>query len=60
MKLSSWKGKDISVGTRLVLANSILTSLTMFTFCFLEVPKGILERIEYYRSRFVFLGNVVT
>jgi hypothetical protein len=33
-KLSSWKGKHLSVGGRLVLINSILTS--MFCLCYLS------------------------
>jgi hypothetical protein len=33
-KLSSWKGKYLSVGGRLVLINSVLTSLPMFMLFF--------------------------
>jgi len=33
-KLSSWKGKHMSVGGRLVLINSVLTSLAMFMLSF--------------------------
>jgi hypothetical protein len=36
-KLSSWKGKLMFVGGRLVLINSILTSLTIFMLSFFEV-----------------------
>jgi hypothetical protein len=49
-KLSNWKGKYLFVGGRLVLINSVLTSLTMFMLSFSEVPKGVLEKIDYYRS----------
>jgi hypothetical protein len=56
-KLNSWKGKHMSVGGRLVLINSVLTSLTMFMLSFIKVPKGVLEKIEYYRSR--FSGKVI-
>jgi hypothetical protein len=31
-KLSSWKGKYLSVESRLVLINSVLSSLAMFMF----------------------------
>jgi hypothetical protein len=51
-KLSSWKGKMLSVGDRLVLINSILTSMVFFMLSFFEVPRGVLEKIEYFRSRF--------
>jgi hypothetical protein len=29
-----------------------LTSLPMFMLSFFEVPKGVLQRIDYFRSRF--------
>lgn len=51
-KLSSWKGKFLSVGGRLVLINSVLSSLAMFMLFFFEIPKGILKKLDYYRSRF--------
>lgn len=51
-KLSSWKGKHLSVGGRLVLINSVLSSLAMFMLSFFEIPKGILKKLDYYRSRF--------
>jgi hypothetical protein len=51
-KLNSWKGKHKSVGGRLVLINSVLTSIMMFLLSFIEVAKGVHEKIEYYRSRF--------
>jgi hypothetical protein len=34
----------------LVLVNSVLTSLPMLSF--LEIPKGVRRRLDYYRSRF--------
>lgn len=55
-KLSSWKGKHLSVGGRLVLINSVLSSLAMFIVSFFEVPKCIIEKLDYYMSR--FFGNV--
>jgi hypothetical protein len=42
-KLSSWKGKYLSVGGRLVLINSVLSSLPMFMLSFFEIPKGCLK-----------------
>jgi hypothetical protein len=51
-KLSSWKGKYLSMGGRLVLINLVLTSLTMFMLSFFEVPKEVLEKIDYFCSRF--------
>jgi hypothetical protein len=58
-RLSGWKGKLMSVGGggRLVLINSILTSLAMFMLSFFEVPRGVLERLDYFRSRFFWQGE---
>jgi hypothetical protein len=39
-KLSSWIGKLLSYGDRLILINSILTSLPMFMLSFFLIPKG--------------------
>jgi hypothetical protein len=51
-KLSSWKGKLLSSGGRLVLINSVLSSLPMFMISFFRIPKGVREKLDYYRSRF--------
>jgi hypothetical protein len=39
------------LGGRLVLINSVLSSLSMFMMSF-KIPKGVLEKLDYYRSRF--------
>jgi hypothetical protein len=51
-KLSSWKGKMLSSGGRLVLINSVLSSLPMYMMSFFRIPKGVLKKLDYYRSRF--------
>jgi hypothetical protein len=51
-KLSSWKGKMLSSGGRLVLINSVLSSLPLYMLSFFRIPKGVLEKLDYYRSRF--------
>jgi hypothetical protein len=51
-KLSSWKGKYLSMGGHLVLINSVLSSLPMFILSLFKIPKGVLEKIDYFRSRF--------
>jgi hypothetical protein len=40
-KLSSWKGKLLSAGGRLVLINSVLSSLPIFMMSFFENPRGV-------------------
>ena len=56
-KLSGWKGKMLSVGGRLVLINSVLSNLSMFMLSFFEVPRGVLKRLDYYRSRFFWQSD---
>ena len=40
----------LSVGGRLVLINSVLSSLPMFMLFFFEVPRGVLKKLDYFRS----------
>jgi len=51
-KLNSWKGKLLSSGGRLVLINSVLSSLPMYMMSFFAIPKGVLKILDYYRSKF--------
>jgi hypothetical protein len=51
-KLSCWKAKHLSYGGRLILLNSVLSSLPMFMMSFFEIPKGVLEKLDQYKSRF--------
>jgi hypothetical protein len=51
-KLSCWKAKYLSYGGKLVLLNSVLSSLPMFMMSFFEIPKGVIKNLDHYRSRF--------
>jgi hypothetical protein len=51
-KLSSWKGKYLSVGGRLVLINSVLSSLPMFMLSFFELSKGVLRKLTTFGQDF--------
>jgi hypothetical protein len=51
-KLSNWKGKYLQVGGCLVLINLVFSSLPMFMASFFEIPKGVLKKIDYFRSSF--------
>jgi hypothetical protein len=48
--LYGWKSKFLSAGGRLMLINYVLSSLPMYMVSFFEVPRGVLKKIEYYRS----------
>jgi hypothetical protein len=47
-KLSIWIGKLLSYGDRLILINSVLTSLPMFMLSFLEIPIGDRKRLDFF------------
>lgn len=51
-KFWCWKGKLLSYADPLVLVKSVLTSLPMFMLSFLEIPKGVRKRLDFWRSRF--------
>jgi hypothetical protein len=54
--LSSWKDKLLSIGGW-VLINSILSNMALYMISFFLLPKGILHRLDYYRSRFFWQGD---
>jgi hypothetical protein len=56
-KLACWLGKLLSYGDRLVLINSVLTSLPMFILSFFELPKGVRKRLDFFRSRFFWQSD---
>jgi hypothetical protein len=47
-RLSRWKGKHLSVGGRLTLINSVLSSLPMYMMSFFSIPKEILKKLDYF------------
>jgi hypothetical protein len=51
-KFGYWIGKLISYGDRLVLINSVLTSLPIFLLSFFAIPKGVRKRLDFFRSSF--------
>jgi hypothetical protein len=55
--LTSWKGKLLSLGERLVLINSVLTNMVLYMISLFQLPKGVLHRLNYFRSRFFWQGD---
>ena len=43
----------LSIGGRLVVIHSVLSSLPMFMMSFFEIPRGVLKKLDYFRSRFL-------
>ncbi|GJU81731.1 hypothetical protein Tco_1284096 [Tanacetum coccineum] len=54
-RLSKWKLKTLSIGGRLTLIKSVLTSLPLYHMSIYKVPIGVLNRMESIRRRF-FIG----
>ena len=57
IRLNSWKDKLLSLGGRLVLINSILTNMVLYMISFFQLLKGVLKRLDYFRSRFFWQGD---
>jgi hypothetical protein len=41
----------------LILIESVLTSIALFMLSFFEVPRGVLEKLNYFRSRFFWQAD---
>ncbi|GJS46146.1 RNA-directed DNA polymerase, eukaryota [Tanacetum coccineum] len=48
-KLSKWKLKTLSIGGRLTLIKSVLSSLSLYYMSSFKVPKGVLRKMESIR-----------
>jgi hypothetical protein len=55
--LSSWKGKLLYIGGRLVLINSVMSNMVLYMLSFFLLPKGVLNRLDFFRSRFFWQGD---
>nr|GEZ90804.1 RNA-directed DNA polymerase, eukaryota [Tanacetum cinerariifolium] len=51
-RLSKWKLKTFSIGGRLTLLKSVLTSLPLYQMSVYKVPMGVLNRMESMRRNF--------
>jgi hypothetical protein len=55
-RLDPWKGKHMSSGGKLILTNSCLTSLPIYTMGFYLLPKRSHDSFDSIRSRFFWQG----
>jgi hypothetical protein len=51
------ESEALSYGGRLTLINSVLSSLPMFMMSIFEIPKGVIKKLDQYRSRFYWQGD---
>ncbi|XP_058742000.1 uncharacterized protein LOC131614435 [Vicia villosa] len=55
-RLSSWKGRNISMGGRVTLINSVLNSIPIFTLSFFKIPGNIAKTIRKIQSEILWSG----
>ncbi|GKC35516.1 RNA-directed DNA polymerase, eukaryota, partial [Tanacetum coccineum] len=51
-RLSKWKIKSLSIGGRLTLLKSVLTSIPLYHMSIFKVPMGVLKKLESIRRNF--------
>ncbi|GKV27067.1 hypothetical protein SLEP1_g36277 [Rubroshorea leprosula] len=56
-KLTRWKGRQLSLGVRITLINSVLTSLPVFLMSVYLIPKGTLKDIDRIWKSFLWGGE---
>lgn len=56
-KLNCWKVKHLSYGGCLTLLNYVPSNLPIFMMSFFEIPKRVLIKLDFYRSRFYWQGG---
>ncbi|GKV32332.1 hypothetical protein SLEP1_g40948 [Rubroshorea leprosula] len=56
-KLTSWKGRHLSLGGRITLINSVLSSLPVFLMSVYLLPKGTIKAIDKIRKSFLWGGE---
>jgi len=57
-RLSGWNSRFLSLGGRLVLLKSVLTSLPVYALSFFKAPSGIISSIESLLNKFFFFWGV--
>lgn len=53
-KLGSWKGKILSLGGRITLINSVLSSLAIFQLSFFKAPCRVIKEIKRLQNIFLW------
>ncbi|PNY13834.1 cysteine-rich receptor-like protein kinase [Trifolium pratense] len=56
-RLSGWKSRFLSMGGRLVLLKSVLSSLSVYFLSFFKAPAGIIRSIESLFKSFLWGGS---
>ncbi len=56
-RLENWQATLLSQGGRLILANSVLTNLSLYYFSIFRAPKWVLKRFESLKRAFFWKGE---
>lgn len=56
-KLQSWKGQLISIGGRLTLINSVISSVLLYALSMYKIPLGTVAQIDRIRIKLLWQGN---
>lgn len=51
MRLSTWQERDISIGWKVILMNTMINNIPIFFFSFFKAPKVILMKTIGYKLR---------
>lgn len=57
LRLSSWKSRQLTIGGRLTLINSVLSSLPLYFFSFYKAPKKVINELVRLQKQFLWGGH---
>ncbi|PNX89544.1 ribonuclease H, partial [Trifolium pratense] len=57
-RLSGWNGRHLSIGGRVTLINSVLSSLPLYFFSFFKAPKGVIHQLVKIQRNFLWGGGL--
>lgn len=53
-KLSCWRGRNLSIGGKVTLINSVLSSLPLYLFSFFKAPKVVIKELTQIQRDFLW------
>ncbi|XP_020266417.1 uncharacterized protein LOC109841906 [Asparagus officinalis] len=59
-KLASWKSSCLSFGGRLVLLNSVLSSIPLYYMSFYKLPSWVIKEVDKIRKNFLWTGKNIS
>ncbi|XP_020262542.1 uncharacterized protein LOC109838519 [Asparagus officinalis] len=59
-KLASWKSSCLSFGGRLVLLNSVLSSILLYYMSFYKLPSWVIKEVDKIRKNFLWTGKNIS